>query len=845
MTRQAHTPADPRRLLLDADWELCAAPPKAGAPDPAQAPTHGWQTIGAPQPAAAALRALGQWSLEGSPRRFDAEDWWYRLRFDLPEGVDAASAILGFDGLATIACAWLNSEPLLTSDNMHRAHRCDAAGRLRAHDNELLLHFGALDAALAARRPRPRWRTPMVEHAQLRWWRTTLLGRTPGWTPPCAVVGPWRDIWLSDQQGLRADGLELRTQLDGSDGLVEVVCELRNMDAGGQVELELQHGDKRYAAPLTFDGTRWHGQLRVPRAERWWPHTHGQPALYDACLQVQPPREEHRTIALRPLGFRTLDVRQDDGDFAIAVNGVDIFCRGACWTPLDPVTLRGTADVYAGAVRQVRDAGMNMLRICGPMVYEDDALFDACDREGVLVWQDFMFANMDYPQDDPAFVANVQAEVEQQARRWQGRPSLAVLCGNSEGAQQAAMSGADRALWAHPLFHETIPAVVRQVLPGTAYWPSSAWGGAFPHQVSEGTTSYYGVGAYLRDLDDARRSGLRFATECLAFANVPDTAAIARVGGGPSVRVTHAAWKQRAPRDLGAGWDFEDVRDHYLAQLFDLDPARLRYADHERYLELSRLASAEMMARSFAEWRRAGSACRGALIWFLRDFWAGAGWGVLDERGAPKACWHALARVLQPRTVLLTDEGNNGYVAHLVNEGPEPLAAQLDVAAWRGDVLTCRGQAEVELAPRETRAVPVLSLLDHFADLNHAFRFGPLAHDTVVATLRDASGHVLGRAFQFPGGMNLPREASLGLSATASAQPDGTVRLEVQTQRLAVGVRIEANGWTLSDDGFHLPPGEPHMVTLHPAAPAKVWRCTVSAANLSAPVTVKAPHALA
>jgi hypothetical protein len=93
--------------------------------------------------------------------------------------------------------------------------------------------------------------------------------------------------------------------------------------------------------------------------------------------------------------------------------------------------------------------------------------------------------------------------------------------------------------------------------------------------------------------------------------------------------------------------------------------------------------------------------------------------------------------------------------------------------------------------------------------------------------------------------MNLPREASLGLSATAAALADGTVRLELQTQRLAVGVRIEASGWTPSDDGFHLPPGEVHAVTLRPAVAAKVWRCTVSAANLAMPLTVKAPHAAA
>lgn len=852
MTERVQT-TSAARIPLDTGWALCAAPAVAGPVDPAQAPQAGWQPIAGAMPVAAALRANGQWSLDGPVRRFDADDWWYRLPFDLPPGLDPRGAMLGFDGLATIAQVWLNGAPLLSSDNMHLSHVCPAGALLRPHGNELLMRFGSLDAALAARRPRPRWRTPMVEHAQLRWWRTTLLGRTPGWSPPCAVVGPWRDVWLSGEPPLQVETLRWQARLDGDDGLVDLVCRLQAPAGVAAAELELEGDGERFAAALTCAADQqWHGRLRLARPRRWWPHTHGAQALYRARLHVRPQQGSAMSTAevgrwtheLPAVGFRSIEVRQADGDFAVAVNGVDVFCRGACWTPLDPVTLRGTPQQYAAAVRQLRDAGMNMLRLCGPMVYEDDALLDACDREGVLVWQDFMFANMDYPHDDAAFVASVQAEVTQQARRWQGRPSLAVLCGNSEGAQQAAMAGADRALWAHPLFHDTIPTAVRDVLPGTTYWPSSAWGGsAFPHQVSEGTTSYYGVGAYLRDLDDARRSGLRFATECLAFANVPDSATAARVSDGPSVRVTHAAWKQRAPRDLGAGWDFEDVRDHYLAQLFDLDPARLRYADHERYLELSRLTSAEMMSRTFAEWRRAGSACRGALIWFLRDFWAGAGWGVLDDQSRPKACWHALARTLQPRTVLLTDEGNNGYVAQLINEAPQPLAAQLEVAAWRGDVATCRGQAAIELAPRETRALPLGALLEHFADLNHAFRFGPLTHDAVVATLRAAEGQVLGRALQFPGGMNLPREASLGLSATASTQADGSVRLDVQTQRLAVGVHIEIAGWSVSDDCFHLAPGDTHTVTLRPVQPPKLWRCMLSAANAAMPVMVKAPHA--
>src|SRR6185312_9874785 len=144
--------------------------------------------------------------------------------------------------------------------------------------------------------------------------------------------------------------------------------------------------------------------------------------------------------------------------------------------------------------------------------------------------------------------------------------------------------------------------------------------------ANAGTSSYYGVGAYLRPLDDARRSELVFASESLAFANIPDERGLP---GGPGLRVHHPAWKMRSPRDLGAGWDFDDVRDHYVARLFGVDPVNLRVSDHERYLALGRVATGEVMAQAFGEWRRQRSPPRGALIWFLRDLWPGAGWGVI------------------------------------------------------------------------------------------------------------------------------------------------------------------------------------------------------------------------
>ena len=839
-----------RRTRQVTGWALCDLPAGA-ATTPAQ--LHGlqlapdaWRPIAEPGTVAAALRAAQRWSLDAAPRRFDADDWWFRLQFDAARPAADVRRSLHFDGLAGLAEAWLNGEPLLTSDNMHVSHRCTEPV-LRETGNELLLRFASLDAWLAQRRPRPRWRVPMVEHQQLRWARNTLLGRTPGWSPPAAAVGPWRDVALVETASIQVTDLRIDCRVEGTRGVVTLAAVLAPIGASARIEgaqLELTRGGITHRAELRPAASARHtGTLSVPDAALWWPHTHGEPALYEARIVLRVGGSHAPVVIdLGAVGFRALALDTQGGDFALRVNGVPVFCRGACWTPLDVVSLRATPEACRAALEHVRDAGMNMLRLSGTMVYEDDHFFDACDALGILVWQDFMFASMDFPADDADFAASVHLEATQQLDRWQARPCLAVICGNSEVEQQAAMWGSPREAWSQPLFERELAELAAAWCPGVPYWPSSAHGGAFPHQNNVGTTSYYGVGAYLRPLDDARRVGLRFATECLAFAHVPPDATLARVPGGTGLRVHHPGWKARSPRDLGAGWDFDDVRDHYLQRLYGVDPVALRSSDHERYLALSRAVSAELMGATFGEWRRGASGCRGALVWLLRDLWAGAGWGVLDEQGAPKAAFHGLRRALAPVAIFLSDEGTNGLELHVVNEPDRALAATIEIALFRDDGLAMQhGSRSHTVAARGTLALPVAEWFDGFIDLSRAYRFGPAEHAMVVATLRDDTGAARGQAFHFPEGLPARREREIGLRADARLLADGSAELTLATRGFAQSLHFDVPGFIAQDEHFHLAPGATRTLRLVPARPGTTpaLRGSVFALNAWAGATLK------
>ena len=814
-------------------WAVAPTPPGAMAhPEGLDGAALAWTAATVPCTAASALRAAGRWNLDAPERRFDAEEWWFRTAFTAAPVTEGEECWLCFDGLATVAEVWFNGRHLMSTDGMFTEYEC-RVDSLLAGENTLAIRFRSLDALLTAKKPRPRWRAPMIAHQQLRWFRTTLLGRTPGWSPPAAAVGPWRPVRLERRQAAQVSDVRIRAEGDGSLEVSVAVAPIggRTVD---EVTLVLTRGERREMVVLRRgEGDRYSATAQIGGVVQWWPHTHGEPALYDATLLVRSGSHELAS-PLGDVGFRTVSVDTTNGDFALSVNGVPVFCRGACWTPLDVVSFDADAAALDAAFAQLRESGMNMVRVGGTMTYESDAFLDRCDAAGVLLWQDLMFANMDYPEDDAGFVARVEIEVQQQLARLQGRPAVALICGNSEGEQQAAMWGAPRERWSPPLFHERFAALVRTGLPGVPYWPSSAHGGAFPHEASTGTTSYYGVGAYLRPLEDARRAEVRFASECLAFANIPESATLDRMPGGSAVRVNHAQWKARSPRDLGAGWDFDDVRDHYLARLYAVDPVALRYADHARYLELGRAVTGEVMAATFLEWRRARSVTRGALVWFLRDLWPGAAWGVVDALGRPKVAWHYLRRALAPIALGLSDEGGNGIAVHLINDRPEACDARIELALYRqGEIRTGQGERAVVIPGHSAVELPAAGLFDGFHDLSYAYRFGPAPHDLIAATLRHVDGSVLARGFHFVGPLPSHREADVGLSATFTLAADGRRAITVSTRRFAQTVRVDVPGFRCEDDAFHLAPGESRTLALTADAGdgTPAGRATVRALN--------------
>ena len=509
-------------------------------------------------------------------------DWWFRVALRAP-----SPRPTGRRWCSRSTGSPRSPRSTSTASGSSTASRCspptsvDVGATAGRGHNELAICCRALTPLLRRAAGRGLAGAPgSCSEGNLRFFRTMLIGRAPGFAPGPPVVGPWRPVrarapprrWCSRICALRAAcaaptacssaarscARSPASQLPRAAAVPVTAAD----GAAGTAELTVPPGRRRRRrAPASGDRPRASScGGRTPTA---------RPALYERDAAVDGGEQPLATAAASA-SARCEPARGPASRRARRCRSTACRCSPAArcgrrWTWRAPHAHACGAAQRAGA--RGRGPGMNMLRIPGIGCYESDAFHDLCDELGILVWQDFMFANLDYPESD----AGVHGH-GRRARRGQvlaalgGRPSLAVLCGGSEVAQQVAMLGLDPALADGPLFGELLPAAGRRGRGRGALRARRRRGAAtLPFRTDRGVANYYGVGAYLRPLEDARRAEVRFAAECLAFANVPDEAALAswsaarRAGrappaleGGRPARRRRRLGLRRRPRPLPA-----------------------------------------------------------------------------------------------------------------------------------------------------------------------------------------------------------------------------------------------------------------------------------------------------
>lgn len=612
-------------------------------------------------------------------------DWEYRREFIVDEAVTGRERIeIVFEGLDTLADVSLNGRLLGTADNMFRTWRWDVSTHLRPGANELAVVFRS-----AVRRAAE---LDAVRHLD------TVVDQLPGaaylrkapshfgwdWGPKLPNVGLWQGVRLEGWGVARLSDVRLSQTVEGGHGRitadVTVECDASTAVRSMTARASITRPDGRVEtveSAMQPDASETQLSIDVASPELWWPNGLGGQPLYRVEVELI---EGGRTLDARAfgIGFRTMELRREPDrwgeSFSFVVNGVPVFAKGSNWIPADVFPGRVTAAGLETLLGAAAAANHNMIRVWGGGYYELDAFYDTCDRLGLLVWQDFMFACGVYPLGDDAFLGNLRAEVQEQVRRLRHRPSLALWCGNNEMERGWTNWGWDRAelqdLKAAYLrfFGETLPAWVAAGDPITPYWPSSPSSGRpleVPIGPRGGDEHEWTVWHGLAPFSAYGRESYRFVSE-FGFESLPSEATIAEFAPDP------ADWNLDSPMmDHHQRCEAGNARIlFYLAQQFRLP------RDFGGIVYLSQILQAEAMRVGVEHWRRERDRCGGTLYWQLNDCWPVSSWSSIDYFGRWKALHYATRRFFAP--VMLSCAVENGEAA---------VSATNDLAtAWSGEI---------------------------------------------------------------------------------------------------------------------------------------------------------------
>ncbi|MBO3115529.1 glycoside hydrolase family 2 protein [Winogradskyella sp. DF17] len=606
------------------------------------------------------------------------EDWEYRTTFLADEEtLQKKNVELNFEGLDTYASVFLNDSLILKTNNAFREFKVNVKPLLKS-ENELRILFESTSKYEEKEKQKLPYDLPEGERI---FTRKAQFQYGWDWGPKLNTSGIWRPIELIAWDDFKFQNLFInQLKLSEKEAALSI-----NLNDNGQINPELQFdvfvNDSlfiEFKNPNALMPTQIPITIQNPKL--WWPHNLGEPYLYAIKVVVKDDERILDSIST-PYGIRDIElVTEKDSigeSFYFKVNGKPVYAKGTNYIPQNSFQNKVTATDYENLLNDVVEANMNMLRVWGGGIYENDIFYDLCDEKGILVWQDFMFACAMYPGDD-AFLENVKQEAIDNVKRLRNHASMALWCGNNEnsegwyrwGWQNGRSEREKEEIWNNYLkvFDSILPLSVAQ-LTDTDYWESSPkYGRGNPKHKTEGDAHDWWVwhdGYAFEHLD---KNVPRFMSE-FGFQSLPNYETIRYINQSDSIEIFSKGFKNHQKHLRG----FELIRD-YMERDFPMPK------DATDYVYISQLLQAYGIAKGIEAHRRARPHNMGTLYWQLNDCWPSVSWSSIDFLGNWKALHYKAKRSFENRLVSTKVE-NDTLQVWIVNDDLKALKENLKIKA--------------------------------------------------------------------------------------------------------------------------------------------------------------------
>jgi beta-mannosidase len=617
-------------------------------------------------------------------------DWEYRTFIEIDDNYLKNKHIeLVFEGLDTYASVYLNGKEILVADNMFREWVIDVKPFLKGGQNELMLIFHSPVQYNAEKTFNAPYQLPAanesVDVMVSPYTRKAAYHFGWDWGPRFVTSGIYRPVYLRTWNDLRVENVSYKenneTQINKS---VEFSFEVIS-DKVQKCDLTLDGITKEFALEKGLNIIKQN--IEVNELKYWNPKGYGEQNFSTSSYSISVDNNIIVADKIKWALSKIELIQEKDAigtSFYFNVNGQPFYAKGANYIPQDLFLPRVDSARYEKLIKQAVAANINMLRVWGGGIYENDYFYDLCDEYGILVWQDFMFANSMYP-NDPAFLTNIQAEVEDNVKRLRNHPCIALWCGNNEievawnnwgWQKQYDYSPADSAeIWNNYLhiFHEMIPNTLTKLDPNHDYVPTtplSNWGKS--ENFNHSSMHYWGVWHGGDPIEKYAENIGRFMAE-YGYQSYPVYETLAKVIAKEDLNLYSEVMGNRQKSYIGNGTIEENVIKYAYQE-----------SDFKKWIELSQLVQAHAYGLAIREHRMKTPHCMGTLFWQLNDCWPGPSWSVIDYYGNEKAAYDEVKTHYQP--VIAKMEMDEDFVKlSLVSDYLQPFEVSVSISAENRD----------------------------------------------------------------------------------------------------------------------------------------------------------------
>jgi beta-mannosidase len=605
----------------------------------------------------------------------DSVDWIYKCEFFTDGNFKKPKLV--FEGLDTYADIFLDGKYIFSVNNMFRSWEYSLSA-FPSGKHELMIWFNPAKNHVG----KLSYELPANERVF-----TRKAAFQYGWDfgPRFISRGIWKNIFIVDQNQLEVKNVQFITPGLNPKNASLKIKGLYQSIFDGEVQLKISDSthsiDIERKLKVNANDSVFLLDIKIEKPEYWWPNGIGNQNLYKFTITIERNNDLLYSEKIN-YGFRKIELIQKrdslGSSFYFKINDMPVFIKGANIVPPAHFVSSVSDSAWINLVNEAADQNMNMLRVWGGGIYPPSAFYKQCDRKGILVWQDFMFACAMYP-GDSAFLENVKLEAKENIIKFRNHPSLALWCGNNENDEgwrnwgwqkQFHYSEKDSSeIYTNykKLFENILPAIVLQNDSGRIYLPSSPlYGWGRKESMTSGDAHYWGVWWGREEFSKYKEKVPRFMSE-YGFQSAPAIKTIQQYSGSEVIDTVSSGFKNHQKHPFG----FEAI-DEMIRKLYG-EPK-----DFSSYVYLSQLVQAEAMKTAITSHRLLMPYCMGSLYWQLNDTWPGYSWSTIDYYGRKKAA-HYWIKKLYRNIFLSADMKKGELIVYAVSDSPINFPALLEI----------------------------------------------------------------------------------------------------------------------------------------------------------------------